>query len=1059
MHLSLRFLGSFEAQLDSNTSIESRAKRIEALLAFLATESDRAHRRERLVGLLFPEMPDEQARTNLRQTLARLRRTIDDQAADPSFLRISRESTQFNLASKHFLDVADFERLISGCQAHKLARDQNCRDCVHQLEEAAALYRGPFLDGFSIDDSAAFEDWLGAKREQYHQEILAALEQVADYHERGGSYAAATQFVRRLLQIDPWNEKAHRQLMRLLAYQGQRTAALQQYLQLETTLEEELAVEPLAETQRLFESIRSTKDERPYRLPPRNTTFVGRDREVELLHEYLVDPEKRLITLTGPGGSGKTAIASETGWRVADRYLGPFYHGVFFVPLAGIDDQEVKINEDATGFDPMATAVAEAIGFEFSGARHPREQLSRFLQEKSMLLIMDNAEPVLAKARLLIGKLLQQTSGTKILVTSRERLGLGEEWVLEIEGLPYPEPGEIRMQTQQREPYAKELGEEYEAIALFERLGQRLLPGFSLSSESEPRSNPCPISMVERIVHLVQGLPLGIELASSWLRMLSCMEIAKEIEKSLDFLSSTMHDMPSRHRSLRAVFDSSWQLLNEREQQTLRRLSVFHGPFDRAAATTVTGASLSSLGALVDSSMLRHQGSQTGDETAIHYELLDILRQYALEQMARDTAESERIQEEHATYYMNFLAEQQEALRGREQRKSLESISQNIKEIRSAWRWAVQHQDIAALSRALDVLGLYYYMRSWFVEGADLFTLAARELEVDQHSPVWARLRARQGWFTFLQGNQQEGHEQLRESIDILRAAGEPADLAFALSFTAAALAIMGKYDDARELAEESLTINEQCQDAYGRAISGNVLSQIAYQVGAYTLAKQHSEASLAIERALGNQWSIGFSLANLGRAAFAQEAYADAGRFFQESLSIRKALADRRGQALCYRYLGETAQAKGEIEEAQKNLEESLAIFRSIGSQDETSATLSSLGDLAIAQNDAEKAQRYFVQSLENARAVEAAPRMLPAILGLARLFVHDDPKEAARIAMVVRNHPAVDKQSSRRADDLLRDLKRGYAQAAATGAAAEHAAQLSDLDTLVEHLLAIVV
>jgi len=1026
MRLTLHFFGSFKAQLNDHLPIESRAKRIEALLAFLAVESDRAHRRDSLVGLFFPEMPDEQARTNLRQTLTRLRRAIDDQNANPPFLLITRESTHFNTDSNHYLDVESFTQFLKGCPAHRPDRDRDCKDCIQALSNAVALYRGPFLEGFYIEDSAAFEEWIIFKREKYQEEMLAALQDLADYYERRGSYLEATEYVRQQIRIEPWKEEAYRQLMRLLAYQGQRAAALQLYQTLKKNLGNELDVEPMGETQSLYERIRTAKDNRPYQLPPRQTIFVGREQELALLNEYLTNPGKQLITITGPGGSGKTAIATETGWHVAKRFLGPFYDGVFFVPLVGIQSEELDSQSESWHFDPLVTAVAEAIGFSFSGSRNPREQILRYLRNKSLLLIIDNVEHVIINIRLLLRDIIHEATDIKILLTSRERLGLNEEWVLEIEGLPYPGNGQLLAGGEQQQPRSLNSTEPYHAVALFENLGKQLIPEFSLGTDIN-----CPASAVYQIAQLVQGLPLGLELAASWLRVLNCLEIAEEIETSLDFLSSTMNDLPSRHRSMRAVFNSSWQLLSKQEQQTLRRLSVFHGPFARPAAAAVTGASLATLSSLVDHSLLHRQAIQ---QTERHYELLDILRQYATEQLEKDEVEAGQVREKHATFYLQFLSQQREILKGSDQHRAVAEISQNIKQIRSAWQWAAQNRDDAGLSQALDALALFYYMLSWFIEGADLFALATAELESSRDmihvNITWGRLRARQGWFTFLLGEQQEGLYQLRESIDVLRVADEPLDLAFSLSFTGAALAILGIYEEARSLAQESLAINEQCQDAYGCAISNNILSQIAYQQGEYPLAKMHSEASLAFEQELGNRWSIGFSLTNLGRVAYAQKNFEEANNFFQQSLAIRQALEDNRGQALCLRYLGETAQAQGQFERARQQLEESLAIFRDIGSQDETSATLKSLGDLFLKQQKEVEARHYFVESLRIAKMSTNIPRILDAIISLAGLLEVKDPQESARIATIVQAHPAANRNSREQASKLLHEIHPTHAQ-----------------------------
>ncbi len=1055
MHLSLRLLGSFEAQLDSDETVESRAKKIEALLAFLATESDRAHRRDRLVGLLFPDMPDDQARTNLRQTLTRLRRAINDGKADPPFLLISREATQFNPDSNYTLDVDAFEDLLKGCHAHRLERDAECEACNQKLAEAVELYRGPFLDDFFLDDSLAFEQWIVVKREQYHAEAMTALQQLADYYERGGEYAVAAEYVRQLLRFEPWKEEAQRQLMRLLAYQGQRTAALQQYHALEKMLRNELGVEPVAESVELFNRIRSLEDVRPFRLPARNNNFVGRDRELALLNDYLTDQEKHLVTVTGPGGSGKTAIAIEAAWRIATLFLGPFLDGVFFVPLAGIDNGELGSAVESSGFDPYVTAIAEAVGFSFSGARRPHDQLSRYMDDKSLLLIIDNVEHVIGDVRPLIRDLLHHSPGSKILVTSRERLGLNNEWILEIEGLPYPGNGNVSVASGQEYFNRADPLTQYQAVALFESLGKRLVPDFNISSDSPAN---CRATAVVRIVQLVQGLPLGIQLAASWLRMLNCSEIAKEIENSLDFLHSTMHDLPSRHRSLRAVFDSSWQLLNEGERQALRRLSVFHGPFDRAAATAVTGASLATLSALVDHSMLYRQEGVKEMQPVGQYELLDVLRQYAAEKLEEDRGEAEGIRERHAVYYLDTLRQEQDVLIGSKQAATVGNISQNIREIRHAWRWAVQHQDISGLENALTPLTLFYYMRSWFNEAFDLYNLAAGELGRLESTPeldhFLLRLKPRLGWFTFLVGRQQDGCQLLEESIAALRTDGDPPDLAYSLSFAAAALAIMGNYERAKLLAKEALVINERCEDAYGCAIANNILSQVAYQQGAYLLARQYCEASLVFERAIGNRWSLGFSLANLGRVFYALEAYDEAYKNLLESLKIRQEMKDKRGQAMCLRYLGETAHAQGNLNQAQRDLNASLALFRSIGSQDETAAALNSLGHVANARQQLSEARQYYTEALKIAKEAETMPRILDATISLAGLMVEDDPRQAASIATAVQNHPAASQNSREQAADLLNTLKMERPEDTRDPGSQEDSS--TDIDKITDELLA---
>ncbi len=559
MHLTLNFFGGFQAAIDGETISESRAKRIEALLIFLAMEASRPHRREMLIGLLFPDMPDDAARTNLRQTLSRLRRAIKDAKAQPSFLLTSRESTQFNPASRHTVDVVQFQEGLAGCQQHRGVRDSACAACMARAETAVSHYQGPFLDGFFLEDSSAFEEWLLGYRQQLQEMALAALDELAQFHERRGEYEQAADFARQQLAIEPWREPAQQQLMRALAHLGERNAALAAYRDFCQTLEDELGVEPLPETAALAEQIQGAAAERPYHLPPREQNLVGRAEELAQLSAGLANPAQRLHTIVGPGGMGKTRLALEAAWLAATAHLGPFMHGIFFVPLSGVAAVE------SSAFNPLVTAVAEAIGYTFAGSAEPQVQLLSYLKDKKMLLVLDNLEHLMQPGRALILALLQQAPSLNLLVTSRERLSLAEEHVLTLSGLP-SNPVAGSTEETALSP----------AMTLFVQRAQQVESRFVLGETGDWSA-----TAVAEICQLLDGLPLAIELAAAWVRLLSCPEILAELRHNLDSLGASAIDLPQRHRSLRAVFDYSWQLLTQSEQQTLAQLAIFQGGFER----------------------------------------------------------------------------------------------------------------------------------------------------------------------------------------------------------------------------------------------------------------------------------------------------------------------------------------------------------------------------------------------------------------------------------------------------------------------------------------------
>lgn len=1023
MRLVLNLLGPFQASIDESTIAESRAKKIEALLVYLAVEASHAHRRENLVGLLFPELPDDQARTNLRQTLKRLRDAISDDQADPPFLLVSRESFQFNSASDHIIDLGAFNELLRGCAIHLDQRDGRCGECMARAQAALALYRGPLLAGFFLEESLAFEDWLAGLRENTQQLALTALAQLADYHERRGEYGLAVHFARRQIELEPWREQAHRQLMRDLAYSGQRAAALHQYDQLSAILDQELGVDPLPETKALRRQIASGPETRPSNLPARDISFVGRGPEIAQIHQNLVDPDRRLLNLIGPGGTGKSALAIETGWRVVNEYLGPFMHGVFFVPLASISSAESK----QESLNPLLTAVAEAVNFSFSGAQEPGRQLFNYLADRSLLLILDNSEHLLTASRAFIEALLQQTTGPVILVTSRTRLNLSAEWILEIHGLPYSaaETGPLESAGQRiTQPVVLE-GQD--ALALFVRRAQRLAPGFDLfaGADDQPGDLCRPVD-VARICHLVQGLPLGIELAASWVRFLSCREIANEIDQSLDFLQSTSASLPERQQSLRAVFDSSWAMLPAQEQAVLARLSVFAGAFDRRAAAAVSGASTQQLAALVDHSLITRRSEPSG--LVPRFELLAVVRQYAAEKLTGAGKKDEReAHSQHAAYYLTFLRDQYAAISGGQQREALAIISQEMANIRTAWHYAVEQRRVDLIEPALDSLALFYYMRSWFAEGSSSFGLAAEQLGKPEAGPgeqsLWAKLRAQQGWFNFLRSQQQLGQAQMQESLEILRASGRPNDLALITGYLAVICYTLGDYQTAENLAQESLALSEATGSRYNLGVANSVMSQLHYRMGHYAVAHEFGEKSLAQARATGNPWSIGFALINLGRVANVSGAYAQAKKYFQEAMSTREAVGDARGQALCLLYLGDVA-AKEDAVQGQSAWQASLGLFQEAGNLEGMASALIRLGLAANEQGKPDLACEQLLEALRLARQAQAAPRMLDALTSLALIERHDAPEQAAEIATLAVQHPATTKETRARAANLLNGL-----------------------------------
>jgi predicted ATPase/DNA-binding SARP family transcriptional activator len=691
--LTLALLGSPHVARADGATVAFRLRKELAVLAYLAVEGPAAQPRDALLGLLWPEASEESARNNLRVVLANLRQALG------AALNADRQVVQLALGSDE-LDVAAFQQLLAATRAHRHQQNAPCADCAARLEQAAELYRGDFLAGFALPDAVEFEEWTLVRREALHQQALEALAMLTDYYEQAGDYAALCRHARRQLELEPWHEPAQRQLMRGLALAGDRDAALTQYERCRLILADELHVEPDVETRALYEQIRAghlTPDTRASAAPRHNlpaplTPFVGREHELAALVALREAPETRLLTLVGAGGMGKTRLAIELARASLDTYAD----GVFFVALAPL----------ATA-SALPTAVAQAIDITIHSG-DPAAGLVRFLRDKHMLLVLDNFEHLRDGAGLVVD-ILEAAPRVQILATSRERLKVRGEHLFVVEGLPYT-------------PAHTALADiEVPAARLFAQSARRSLPSFQLDDLNLPD--------VQRICRLVQGMPLGLELAAAWVELLPLHEIAEEIARSAGFLAADWADAPERQRSMRAVFEWSWRLLNDAEQQLFRRLAVFHGPFRREAAEAVVGASLGVLASLVHKSLLRR--TDVGATQAGRYEIHELLRQFAAEQLAALPEEQTTIQERHSSFYLAFVAQRELRLARHEPQEAAAEIRGEIDNVRQAWAWAARERRLEDLDRSAGGLWQFIFLTGLAGEGESAFGLAVEQNHLD----------------------------------------------------------------------------------------------------------------------------------------------------------------------------------------------------------------------------------------------------------------------------------------------------------------------------------------
>ena len=998
-HLSIRVLGPFQVSLDGEPVSGFTSDKVRALLAYLALSPDRPHRREALAGLLWPEFPERSARSSLRNALANLRNVLGERACSgdrdtsPPFLHSSRQTIQFNGQSDYWLDADAFEDLLALLPSTSV-----------QLEQAVSLVRGSFLEGFTLADAAPFEEWLLLRREHLGRQMVETLDTLASIHEERGDLELALAHARHRVELEPWQEGGQQQLMRLLALSGQRSQALVQYERLCRALQEELGAEPSAATRALYEAILSDElAQEPvqrlgspvpiWNLPAPATPFFGRGDELAALEARLAEPDARLVTLTGLGGSGKTRLALEMSSRLAERDRQAladhsplaFRHGIVFVPLAALDSVE-----------GLVPALADALRLRLEGGQ---EQLLEFLRRKQLLLILDNLEQLLAGAGFL-AEIVRTAPGVKIVATSRERLQQRGEHVLSLGGLPYPE--------HELDPALLDTVDldaclaAYPALQLLAEGVRRVRPGFSPSSADL-------LTMLE-ICRWVDGLPLALELAASWADALSLRDILGEARRSLDFWQVNWPDLPERQRNIRAVFDASWRRLDPAEQAAFSSLTVFRGSFAREAAGQVVAeadATLHLLAALVRKSFLQY------DRTKDRYQIHELLRQYGAEKLALEPARETEVRDRHSAYYARALQQWERDLKGPRQQAALSRMEAERENIRTAWKWVIKRGQVERLAQMMDGFQSFHWRRGRYQEGEAAFQRATAWLAEASDVPERVLCRALAWRSSYCQalGHTERAAPLQSEAWTLMErqeSRGQNTRPEKALLYW-----LMGRrlhvsdYDQAWQFYQHSLDLYRQCEDSWGTANVLHSLSSIARLTGAMSKAWCLCEESLAIRRILGDQTGIAKSTVYLAEIALHQGRYEESERLARDSIARCRKLGDQAERAYGLHILGAALEMVGRFDEALCAQEQSLDVFEELGRKHYVAAAQSHLASTKMHLGRYEEARDHAAACLALASEtgllfkIAQAQRLLGALALAGRSYA--ECRRHARASLTV--------------------------------------------------------
>ncbi len=721
-----------------------------------------------------------------------------------------------------------------------------------------------------------------------------------------------------------------------------------------------------------------------HNLPRDTMMFVGRQQEIADVTRLLNTPTCHLLTLVGPGGIGKTRLAIE----VAAQQQ--FSQSVFFVPL-----------QQLTSPDLMTSAIADGLDLQFYPSIPPLQQLFAYLAEKAPLLVLDNFEHLIDGTELLSG-VLKAAPETRMLVTSRERLNLLEEWVFDVREFNYP-VNEVESDI-----------EAYDAVQLFLHHARRVQAGFRLTSLNKPA--------VIRICRLVGGLPLGIELAAAWVRVLSCEAIADEIERSMDILESSTRNMENRHRTMRATFEPIWKRLSVEEGDVFKQLSVFRGGFTRDAAEKVAGASLRPLSSLVDKCLIRREPDG-------RYQMHPLLRQYAKERLERNAEETQRAYHLHAAYFMQLLKQSEPDLNSARQRETIQELELEIDNVRAAWQRAIDEANVALLQQGGHAYYLFCDMQGRYQELLSALDKAIARLESievsEERDFTLAILQNAFGGMFIRVGQFEKARAAVQESLSLYQRTGRRPSTGFGttpLTHLGLLSVIQGDYDAGVAQGETALERIE-ASDALNRMFTLYVLATAAYSQAKFEASLRYARQAYKIADGLGDKYFGSYILVVMGNIAQALEDYDQAWEYYQTSFDFKKYANELGGMAFALNCMARIAWLRGDYSEAKRLFQEGHNLYREIHDPGGLATSLFGLGDIALAETDYFSARAHFFQALVIAIDIHWSQLILAILAGVSEyLLKTGDTIQAASYLALVARHPASEPPTRSRAEQLLR-------------------------------------
>ena len=897
--LEVRLLGEFEVLRDGRR-ITIPTRNAQSLFAYLVLNAGKAHRRERLAGLLWPDSSEENARSNLRHELWRLRKALETEG-ESCFL-IDDLTIAFNSPSEYMLDV------------HRLESTSLERNTADGLIEALSAYQGELLPGF-------YDEWIFAERNRLSVLFETKITRLLEILQSEGRWTEMLEWGSRWAGMGGWPEPAYRALISAYANTGDISKAITTYERFTQALQKELGMKPSEQTQSLYKRLKTgwksdllvppskSSAESPAassplprlrrsNLPKPLTDFIGREKEIRQV-ELLVS-SARLITITGPGGVGKTRLAIQ----VAKAMVSHFRDGVWWVELAAHSEttssmkQELSHGQgsqipeggtaDVVGVALVAQAVAKALRVpDIPGSLLP-EGIVDYLQDKQLLLILDNCEHLIEACAVLAEQVLGDCLEVTILVTSREALGVAGEkaWLLPSLSLP----------VRDSSLYLREIYQS-EAVRLFIDRTADILPGYEMDDIES--------STVAQICLRLDGIPLAIELAAARMNMLSAKEIAARLDNRFSLLTGGNRTALPRHQTLSAAIEWSHDLLNEDERILFRRLSIFAGSFTLEAAEAISvsqdipGESvLTLLGKLVDKSLLIVEPAPHYPDLATRYRFLDTIRSFGRMKL-EEAGETHQILEQQTSYYLHLVETGEPELLGSKQLVWLARLKAEYDNLRAVLQWIVDSHDAERALKLTGSLWRYWWMQSLHNEGREWLGMAL-SLAGPPLLPLRAKALNGAGILARGQGDYEKANVFLTECLEIQRNLDDKKGIANALNSLGILAHLQSDYASAINYHEDSLNCRRQIDDRRGIAASLHNLSMIHQEKGELSLAEELLEESLTLSLEMGDARNIAATQLSLGYIMYELEKVVKAEELFRKSMETLKVLDGRNDIAEC---------------------------------------------------------------------------------------------------------------------------------------------------------------